>query len=122
MKEEQEEHFVTLKVATSAIKSMDSGMARIHESYMKDFENNEIELVELRAGKKKKVVKLVSDRLARKKIVILREGDMKDLNVNDGDEVEIHPYHTMGEGMKASWNRFLERFHAKKEKGEEEEK
>ncbi|MFW3146450.1 MAG: hypothetical protein ACMUIE_06530 [Thermoplasmatota archaeon] len=127
MKEEQkeEEHIVTLKVAESAIRSMDSGIARIHESYLKDIEEGEIDLVELRAGKKKKVVKLVADRLAKKNVVVLREGDMEDLKVKEGDEVEIHPYHSLKDDMKASWKRFKERLggkHAEEEEEKEEKK
>jgi hypothetical protein len=122
LKEEQngEEHFVTLKVAVSAVRSMDSGVARINKSHLKDFEEGEIDLVELRAGKKKKVVKLVADRLASKDVVVLREGDMEDLKVKEGDEVEIHPYHTLKEDMKASWKKFKERVSGKKEEKEDE--
>jgi hypothetical protein len=111
----EDDHFVTLKVGKSAITSMDSGIARIHDSYMKDFIDSEMKLVELHAGKKKKVVKLVSDRLVEKNTVILRNGDMDDLNVHEGSEIELHPHHTMGEDMRASWRKFTERWKGKKE-------
>lgn len=114
-KKNEEENYVTLKVARSAITSMESGIARIHDSHMKGFNENEMEQVELRAGKKKKVVKLVSDRMAKKNTVILRNGDMDDLKVNEGSDIELHPHHTMREDMKASWKSFTERLRGKKE-------
>lgn len=117
---ETEEQFVTLKVAASAISSIDSGVARIHESYLNDFEEGEMDLVELRANEKKKVVKLVADKLAKKNVVVLREGDMEFLEVKEDDDVEIHPYHTLGEDLKASWKKFRDRLTGKHE--EEEDK
>jgi hypothetical protein len=121
-KNNEEEHFVKLNVAKSAITSMESGIARIHDSHLKGFEEGEIDLVEIRAGKKKKVVKLVSDRLARKNLIVLRDGDIEALKVREGDEVEIHPYHTMSDDLKGSWKRFRERFKRKDDEAEEEQK
>ena len=119
---DEEEHSVTLKVKKSAVSSIDSGVARIHKSHMDVFEDDEIEMVELRAGKKHKVVKLVADRLAKKGHVILREGDMEDLEVEDGDEVELHPYHKLSDDLKERWRKFKEKFRRDKEEDEEEEK
>jgi len=117
-----EEHSVTLKVHKSAVSSVDSGVARIHSSHLDCFEQDEIEMIELRAGKKHKVVKLVSDRLAKKGHVILREGDMEDLEIEDGDEVELHPYHKFSDDLKEGWQKFREKFRRHKEEDEEEEK
>ena len=113
---------MTLKVQKSAITSIDSGVARINSGHLDVFEKDEIEMIELRAGKKHKVVKLVSDRLADKDHVVLREGDMEDLEIEDGDEVELHPYHTFSEDLKESWQKFKEKFRRHKEEDEEEEK
>jgi hypothetical protein len=115
---QDEEHFATLKVQKSAVGSVDSGVARIHKSHLDCFEQDEIEMVELRAGKKHKVVKLVSDRLATKNRVILREGDMEDLEVDEGDEVELHPYHKLSEDLKESWKKFRNKFRHKEEEEE----
>ena len=119
---EDEEHFVTLKVHRSAVSSIDSGVARVNTSHLDCFENDEIEMVELRAGKKHKVVKLVSDKLARKGYVVLRKGDMEDLEVDEEDEVEIHLYHTLKEDLKESWQKFKERIRRHKDEEEEEGK
>jgi hypothetical protein len=121
-KNEDEDHSVTLKVHKSKVGSFDSGVARIHSSHMDSFEQDELEMVELRAGKKHKVVKLVSDRFAKKGRVVLREGDMKDLEIKNGDEVELHPYHTFSEDLKESWKKFQDKFRRHKDEDEEEEK
>lgn len=121
MKIENDDNSVTLKVHQSKVDSFDSGIARIHSSHMDSFEGDELEMVELRAGKKHKVVKLVSDRFAKKGRVVLREGDMKDLGIKNGDEVELRPYHTFSEDLKESWKKFQDRFRHHDEKDEEEE-
>jgi len=118
---EDEDNSVILKVHLSKVDSFDSGIARIHSSHMNDFEEEELEMVELRAGKKNKVVKLVSDRFARKGHVVLREGDMEDLEIKDGDEVELHPYHTFSKDLKESWKKFRERLRHHDENDIEEE-
>ncbi|MFO8051605.1 MAG: hypothetical protein R6V01_07905 [Thermoplasmatota archaeon] len=120
-KNEDEDNSVTLKVHQSKINSFDSGIARIHSSHMDGLEGDELEMVELRAGKNNKVVKLVSDRFAKKGLVVLRDGDMEDLGIKDGDEVELHPYHTLSEDLKESWKKFQDRFKPHDEKDEEEE-
>jgi hypothetical protein len=116
---DESEHFVTLKVQKSAIGSIDSGIARINSTYLKSFEKEEIGMVELRAGKKKKVVRLSSDRLVPRGKVVLREGDIEDLEVDEGDEIEIHPYHKLTDDLKEKWEKFKNRL--KKKKDEEEE-
>ncbi|MBN1390188.1 MAG: hypothetical protein JXA22_06060 [Candidatus Thermoplasmatota archaeon] len=113
---------VVLKVHKSAISSIGSGVARINQSYLDCFEDHKIEMVELRAGKKHKVVKLVSDRFAKKGHVVLREGDMEDLEVKEGDEIELHPYKKLSQDMKENWQKFKDRFHRKPEEDEEEGK
>ncbi|MBN1539545.1 MAG: hypothetical protein JW939_05320 [Candidatus Thermoplasmatota archaeon] len=114
-----ETQHLTLKVVKSAIGSVDSGVARIHASHLDSFENDDMELVELRAGKKQKVVRLVSDRFAKKDHVVLREGDMEDLEVEEEDEVELYPYKKLSEDLKENWQKLRDRF---RKKDEEEEK
>ena len=109
-----------LKVQKSAVSSIDSGVARIHSSHLDCFEEDEIEMVKVRAGDEHKVVKLVSDKLAKKGHVILREGDMEDLEVEDGDEVELHPYQKLSEELKEGWQKFREKFRRHKDDEEEE--
>jgi predicted DNA-binding antitoxin AbrB/MazE fold protein len=112
---------VTLKVQKSEVKSFDSGIARINSSHMEAFDEDHLKMVELRAGKKHKVVKLVSDRFAKKGHVVLREGDMEDLKINDGDEVQLYPYHKISEDLKNTWKKFQDRFRQHKEEDEKEE-
>jgi hypothetical protein len=116
----EEEHFVTLKVQKSAIGSIDSGIARINSTYLKSFDEEDIDMVELRAGKKKKVVRLTSDRLVPRGKVVLREGDMDDLEVENGEEIEIHPYHKLSDELKEKWAKFKDRLRRKDD--EEDEK
>ena len=118
---EDESNSVILKVHLSKVDSFDSGIARINSSHMDDFEKDEIEMVELKAGNKQKVVKLVSDRFAKIGHVVLREGDMEDLEIKDGDDVEIRPYHSFSEDLKESWKKFKDRFRDHDENDKEEE-
>lgn len=113
-----ETRYLTLKVIKSAIDSVDSGVARIHTSHLGIFENNDIHLVEIKSEKKQKVVRLVSDRFAKKDHVVLREGDMEDLEVEEGDEVGIHPYKNLSEDVKENWRKLKDRFRSKKEEEE----
>jgi hypothetical protein len=115
------DHSVILKVHQSRVGSFDSGIARINSSHMDSIGQDELEMVELRAGKKHKVVKLVSDSHAKKGRVILREGDMKDLGIKNGDDVELHPYHTFSEDMKGRWKKFQDKFRRHDEENVEEE-
>ena len=117
---ESEEHKVTLKVAKSSIGSVDSGVARMNSSLLSCFGDDHPEMVTVSFGKKTKVLHLVSDRLAKKDRLVLREGDMKDLKVSDGDEVIIEPYTTLSEDMKASWKKFKDRLKKKNEEDEED--
>jgi len=118
-KETDEEVAVTLPVHKSAISSVDKGIARLHSSHMDMFEEDEDRMVLLKNGKKKIVVKLVSDRFARKDMIILRSGDMDDLDVKEGDLVKIEPYHKMTDEIKESWKMFVKKF--KREEEDEEE-
>lgn len=118
---EDEDNSVNLKVHLSKVDSFDSGIARIHSSHMDDFDQDEIEMVELRAGKKQKVVKLVSDKYAKIGRIVLREGDMEDLEIKDGDEVELRPYQTFSEDLKESWKKFKDKFRKDDDTEEKEE-
>ncbi len=118
---DSEEHQVTLKVISSSIDSVDSGVARINSSHLSCFGEEVPKMVTISSGKKKNVVNLVSDNLAKKGRVILREQDMKDLKVNEGDEITISPYTTLSEDMKVSWNKFKDKLKKHKEEDEEED-
>ena len=118
---DSEEHQVTLKVMGSSIGSVDSGVARINSSHLSSFGEEVPKMVTVSSGKKKKVVNLVSDRLAKKGRVILREQDMKDLKVSEGDEITISPYTSLSEDMKVSWNKFKDKLKKHKEEDEEED-
>ena len=117
-----EEHEVTLKVMRSSIGSIDSGVARINSSHLSCFGDEIPKMVTLSFGKKKKVVNLVSDKLVKKGTVVLREGDMKDLKVDEGDEITISPYSTLSEDMKDTWKKFKEKIRRHKDEDEEEDK
>ena len=65
--EKNKEHeAIKLKAVTSKIKSVDSGIARIHSSYLDDIDMDEDHLVEIRAGKKSISAKLTADRFVGK--------------------------------------------------------
>lgn len=115
-----EEHMLTLKVKKSAISSVESGVARMHSSHLDCFEaEEEHEMVVIRNDKKTIVVKLVSDRLAPMDMIILREGDMEDLKIKEGDEVSIEPYHKLTDEIKGKWDKFVSRF--KKDEDEDQD-
>jgi hypothetical protein len=116
-KENDEEVVIKLPVHKSAISSVDKGIARLHSSHMDMFEEDEDHMVTVTNEKKKIVVKLVSDRFARKDMIIMRSGDMEDLDVKEGDIVNIEPYHKMTDELKESWSKFVKKF----KRGREEE-
>lgn len=119
MVNDNDEHIVLrLPVRKSKIFSIESGIARIHSSHMDMFEDEEEHRVVLKHEKKDIVVILLSDRLAPKDTITLRAGDMEDLEIHEGDVVEIEPYHKLTDELKETWDRFISRF---KRKGEEEE-
>jgi hypothetical protein len=115
--ENDEEVVLKLPVRKSMISSVEGGIARIHSSHMDMFEEDEEHRVVLRNDKKDIVVILVSDRLAPKDTITLRTGDMEDLDVDEGDIIEIEPYHKLTDELKERWTKFISRF----KKSEEEE-
>ncbi|MGA1792445.1 MAG: hypothetical protein ACMUHM_00685 [Thermoplasmatota archaeon] len=117
--EKDEEVIISLPVKKSSISSVDGGIARLHTSHMDMFEDEESHMVIVRYGKKDKVVRLVSDRFAPKNVIILRQGDMEDLEVDEGDAVDIEPYHKLKDELKETWEKFASRFRKKDEDEEE---
>lgn len=117
---EEMEFAIKIKAKKSQISSVDSGIARIHESYVMDIEDEELKTVMLRNEDNKVAVKLVSDSRAPKNHIILREGDMEDLEVEDGDEIMITPYTNLGDDIKGQWNKLKEKIKKSKEEEEEE--
>ncbi len=106
-----------MKVKKSAISSVGSGVARMHSSHLDVFdEEKEHEMISISSAERSIVAKLVSDRLAPRDVIILREGDMDELKIEEGDEVTIEPYQKMTDEIKGKWNKFVSRF-----KKEEEE-
>jgi len=118
--EKAEDVIISLPVKKSRIASVDGGIARLHSSHMDMFEEDESNMVVVRYGKKDKVVRLVSDRFAPRNVIILRPGDMEDLDVNEGEMVDIEPYHKLKDELKETWHKFASRF--KKKDEDEEEK
>jgi len=118
--EKDEDVIISLPVKKSRISSVDGGIARLHSSHMEMFEEDESHMVVVRYGKKDKVVHLVSDRFAEKNVIILRPGDMEDLEVDEGDMVDIEPYHKLKDELKETWQKFASRFKRKDEDEEEE--
>lgn len=117
-KDNDEDVVLRLPVRKSRISSVEGGIARIHSSHMDIFEDDEEHRVVLKHEKKDIVVVLVSDRLAPKDTITLRGGDMEDLEIEEGDLVEIEPYHKLTDELKETWDKFISRF---KRKDEEEE-
>ncbi|MGA1819421.1 MAG: hypothetical protein ACMUHU_00265 [Thermoplasmatota archaeon] len=118
-KERDEDVIISLPVKKSRISSVDAGIARLHTSHMDMFEDDGSHMVVVRYGKKDKVVRLVSDRLAPKNVIILRQGDMEDLDVDEGDTVDIEPFHKLKDELKDTWKKFASRFRKKNEDQEE---
>jgi len=116
--EKDEDVIISLPVRKSKISSVEGGIARLHFSHMKMFEEDDQHMVVLKNGKKDKVVRIVSDRLAPKNVIILRAGDMEDLELEDGDIVDIEPYHKLTDELKETWQKFVSRF---KKSDEDEE-
>lgn len=70
--------------------------------------------------KKKVVVKIVSDRLAPINFITLREKDINDLDISEGEEVDIEPYHKLTEDLKVRWQSFKARFKKDEDEGGED--
>lgn len=117
MNEEEERESISLKVVSSSIESVDSGIARIHSTYLDEIDLGEKNLVTLRSENGIVTAKLVSDKLATKGAVVLREGDMKRLQVEEGDMIEMEPYSSVKDDIKDLWVKFKNRF---KEETDEE--
>lgn len=113
-----EDVVLRLPVRKSKISSVEGGIARVHSSHMDIFEDDEEHRVVLKHGKKDIVVILVSDRLAPKDSITLRSGDMEDLDIDEGEMIDIEPYHKLTDELKETWNKFIAKF---KRKDEEEE-
>ncbi len=107
---------IELSVKVSSIHSVETGIARIHSSYLEDM-GDDIKMVVITFGEKDIVARLVSDRLAPRGVVILRSGDMESLKVKEGEMVTLTPYKKLTEGLKARWMKFKTRF--KKDENEE---
>jgi 4-hydroxy-3-methylbut-2-enyl diphosphate reductase IspH len=112
---------IELKVVQSKIKSVGAGVARINSEHLSELGEEIPELIVVKSEKHKKVVKLVSDRLAPKENVVLREDDIEDLKVEEGDTITILPYSTLSEDMKDLWKRMKDKFKKDEEEEEEEE-
>ena len=101
---------VSLPVRQSSISSVESGIARIHDSHMDMFEGDEHPMGVISHEKNRIVVKIVADRLAPEGYITLRSKDIEDLEVEEGEEVILEPYSKMTEDLKASWKKFTSRF------------
>ena len=108
-----------LPVRKSKISSVEGGIARIHSSHMDMFEEDEEHRVVLKKEKNDIVVILVGDRLAPKDTITLRSGDMDDLEVEEGDIIEIEPYHKLTDDLKERWEKFISRFRKNDEEEDE---
>ncbi|MGA1848345.1 MAG: hypothetical protein ACMUHB_03300 [Thermoplasmatota archaeon] len=119
--EKKNEDAINLRVVESKISGIDSGIARVNESYMKDLDKDEKNLVMVKSGEKEISVRLVSDSRAPKGSVVLRRADMDDLLVAEGDPVDLLPYSTLKEEMKDMWEKLKARFRKEEEEEEKEE-
>lgn len=108
--EKDEEVKISLPVRRSKISSVEEGIARLHSSHMEMFNEQETSMVLIRNGKKHSVVKIVGDRFAPENMIILRAGDMEHLDIDEGDMVDIEPYHKLTGELKEKWQKFVSRF------------
>ncbi|MBN1390109.1 MAG: hypothetical protein JXA22_05650 [Candidatus Thermoplasmatota archaeon] len=108
--EEKEDVNISLPVRRSRISSVEGGIARLHHSHLDMFRDEEMRTAVIRHGKKHCVVKLVGDEIAPTDVIILRSGDMKHLGIDEGDVVEVEPYHEMTGELRETWQKFVSRF------------
>jgi hypothetical protein len=123
MKKEEEQNVETLrlKASISSIGSVGSGIARMNSKHLEAFGEEVPELIVVRTDEHKKVIKLVSDKLAPKGRIVLRKDDMEELEIDEDSEVDIAPYTKLSDDLRKTWSEFKERFR-KDEEEEEEEK
>ncbi|MFO8051578.1 MAG: hypothetical protein R6V01_07770 [Thermoplasmatota archaeon] len=117
---EEETKGLTFTVKESRIDAVDTGIARIHSSYLEDIDIQDHHLVSIKSDEGEISVKLVSDKMADKGKVVLRSADMEDLKVKDGSEVTMEPYHTLKEDMEDLWEKFKNNFKKDEEEQEDE--
>lgn len=116
--EKQEDEGITFVVKESKIGSVDSGIARINSGYLKDIDLGEEHLVSIKSAEGEITVKLVSDKMAEKKKIVLRSADIEKLEVEEGSEVSLMPYTTVKEDMKDLWEKIKERFRSEEDEEE----
>ncbi len=119
--EEKEEIKLTLKASLSSIGSVGSGIARMNSRHLEAFGEEAPELIVIRSEEHKKVVKLVSDKLAPKGRIVLRKDDMEELEIEKDDEIDVLPYEKLTDQVKEAWEDFKDRFRKEDEEEEEEE-
>ena len=113
VEDEIEEFDIVLKVKKSMISSVEKGIARVNSSYAEILGEEKHRTVTLTHGKKNIAVRLVADRFVPEGYIVLREGDMENLDVAEEQEVELKPYHTLGDDIKANWIKLKEKIRRK---------
>ncbi|MGA1821562.1 MAG: hypothetical protein ACMUIG_03445 [Thermoplasmatota archaeon] len=121
IEDETGEFDITLKVRKSAISSVEKGIARINSSYAELLGEEKHRTVTLSNGKKKIVVRLIADRFVPEGYIVLREGDMENLDVSAEEDVELTPYHTLSEDIKANWIKLKDKIRRKESDTEGED-
>jgi hypothetical protein len=117
--EDNEEVKLSLKASQSSIESVGSGIARMNSEHLEAFGDEIPELVVIRSEEHKKVIKLVSDKLAPKNVIVLRKDDMKELKIEEDGIIDVLPYEKLTDDFKKRWKGFKDRF--KKDDEEKEE-
>lgn len=113
VEKETEEFDIVLKVRKSMISSVEKGIARVNSSFAEILGEEKHRTVTLAHGKKNIAVRLVADRFVPEGYIVLREGDMVNLDVAADSEIEIKPYHTLGEDIRANWIKLKEKVRKK---------
>lgn len=95
--EEKSEEVEGIELVVKKSPISGSGIARIHMQILESSDLKEGKPVIIGSEKgKKRVLRLVADRMIEKDSISLRTKDMAKLGVNAGDKVLLYPYTTMG--------------------------
>lgn len=115
VKKDEEEVVIELEVKESYIEGED-GVARINDDVLKKLNVEEGHSVLIESEEDSILVTIYGDNLIESKLISLRPGDRKKLEVSQGDKVKISLSKSFGESLK-------KRLHiGKSEEDEEEEK
>lgn len=109
---------ISLKVKMSKIRM--GGIARVNSEILPHIEVEKGDMVQVHGPGKNILVKLTADPLIDMDTISLREPDMKKLNVNEGDEVELMAHASIADKLGDLKENILKKFKKSDEEEDEE--